>query len=80
MIAHSRRYDPACNFTDVTGPIGVDDGQWHSVGDADGHYTQLTVILAVVDPLKRGTAEDQRGELEVESAFGEIRIALSGVP
>ena len=48
-----------------------------TVGDADGNHAALTVVLPSILDFERRAIEDHGGELEVEPALVEIRVALA---
>lgn len=72
--------DPAHDRAVKSYPVGEDDGQRDVIGQPERHDAALAVVPARVIELDIRRREDLAGELEVESALGQVPLALRGIP
>jgi hypothetical protein len=79
-VAEPGTDDPAHDGAVSSNPVGEDDGQRDRIGRPERHDAAFAVVPARVFKLDIRRGEDLAGELEVESALGQVPIALRGIP
>ena len=72
--------DPAHDGAVNSNPVGEDDGQRDRIGHPERHDAAFAIVPARVIELDIRRGEDLAGELAVESALGQVPIALCGIP
>ena len=79
-MTESSTDDAAHNGAVRGDPIGEHDGQRHRIRQAERHDSALLVVPTRVIELDIGRHENLGRELEIESALGQVALALRGIP
>ena len=79
-MTESSTDDAAHNGAVRGDPIGEHDGQRHRIRQAERHDPALPVVPTRVIELDVGRHENLGRELEIESALGQVALALRGIP